>query len=656
MHKTSRILLAFTLLFCVYDSNGSTNKDSLLTIWNNQSETNSTRINAIHNLIWDHYTQTNQDSGIHLAEQYLEFAKKNGKQRDVADALLTAGRLYARKGSSVVSNTLLDQSLRIAEEIGDSLLIGECYSVKGSNENGTGDLLTGHKFLLKALAINKKTGNQQFEAYDYGNLGNIFAALGMYEEAKDYYSKMKDLSGNKDNAFTLAATTSNLGLLYLQLGDTTKALEFKMKGLQLSINGDFLAFQANNYHDLLNIYIARNQLDSSIKYLNDLKIVSEKLNNPVYYSFYHYAAGAIHLMQKKYQKAVVDCQKAYDLSIEGQVPEIEKSSCTCLYMAYKGLGNDRKALEYFELIDLINTKDQKEKMKTGLQREEFKNQLAADSLQQLEEKRIVQEAHQQEVAKKNRTRNILGTSGLIVLLIAGGLYSRNRYIQKAKNVIEEERDRSDNLLLNILPEEIAKELKEKGKADARDFDMVSMLFTDFKQFTQASEKLSAQVLVGEINACFEAFDAIMEKYSIEKIKTIGDAYMAAGGLPIPSDDSVKNTILAGLEMQEFIVKRKKERDEKGLPAFEMRVGIHTGPVVAGIVGVKKFQYDIWGDTVNTANRMESYSADGMVNISKATYDLVKEEPEFEFESRGKIEVKGKGEMEMFFVSRSLGEG
>ena len=203
--------------------------------------------------------------------------------------------------------------------------------------------------------------------------------------------------------------------------------------------------------------------------------------------------------------------------------------------------------------------------------------------------------------------------------------------------------------MNILPTEIAEELKEKGRADAKSFEMVSILFTDFKEFTQTSENLSAEELVGEINICFETFDNICGKYGIEKIKTIGDAYMAAGGLPVPMDDSIKNTVMAALEMQAFISKRKSEKDMLGKPAFAMRCGIHTGPVVAGIVGVKKFQYDIWGDTVNTASRIESNGEADKVNISHTTYELLKEDNDFTFESRGKIEVKGKGSIEMWFV-------
>ena len=223
-------------------------------------------------------------------------------------------------------------------------------------------------------------------------------------------------------------------------------------------------------------------------------------------------------------------------------------------------------------------------------------------------------------------------------------------MRKSRAVLQKEKDRSDNLLLNILPAEIAQELKEKGKADARDFEMVSILFSDFKNFTGLSEKMTAKDLVANINTCFAAFDSIMQNYNIEKIKTIGDSYMAAGGLPVSSEDSVKRTVLSALDMQEFITNLHLEKELKGEHAFEMRVGIHTGPVVAGIVGVKKFQYDIWGDTVNTASRMESNGEIGKVNISEDTYNAIKHDPEFSFESRGKIEAKGKGEIEMYFVS------
>jgi class 3 adenylate cyclase len=217
--------------------------------------------------------------------------------------------------------------------------------------------------------------------------------------------------------------------------------------------------------------------------------------------------------------------------------------------------------------------------------------------------------------------------------------------------IEREKQISDNLLLNILPAEVAEELKSKGHTEAKLFDEVTVLFTDFEDFTHHSEQMTAKELVAEINTCFSAFDQIMETFGVEKIKTIGDSYMCAGGLPVANNTHAVDVVNAGLAIQQFILNRMEQQAAIGIQPFQIRIGIHTGPVVAGIVGIKKFAYDIWGDTVNTASRMESNGQAGKVNISGTTYQLVKDH--FAASHRGKIQVKGKGELDMYFVERNL---
>ena len=213
--------------------------------------------------------------------------------------------------------------------------------------------------------------------------------------------------------------------------------------------------------------------------------------------------------------------------------------------------------------------------------------------------------------------------------------------------LHEEKEKSDNLLLNILPPEVARELIDQGQFKARHFENVSVMFTDIVNFSKISEQLSAEDLVAELNYFYCEFDRIMEKYGIEKIKTIGDSYMCAGGLNLYQDFEVPNIILAAFEINEFIQENQKEKEKSGAPTIAMRIGIHSGPVIAGIVGIKKFAYDIWGDTVNIASRMETSGQPGKVNISGDTYQLVKDR--FKFISRGKIDVKNKGQVEMYFV-------
>ena len=223
-----------------------------------------------------------------------------------------------------------------------------------------------------------------------------------------------------------------------------------------------------------------------------------------------------------------------------------------------------------------------------------------------------------------------------------------RETRRDRRLIAEERAKSDRLLLNILPGSVADELKATGKTEPVFYNAATVLFTDFEGFTLIAENLAPHDLVRELDQCFSYFDATIARYGLEKLKTIGDSYMCAGGVPVANQTHAFDCVLAALEIQAFMNRMKSIKAGQGLPYWELRLGIHTGPLVAGVIGEKKFAYDVWGDTVNIASRCESSGAAGRINISGAVYERVRDL--FVCEYRGRVPAKHKGEIDMYFVN------
>ena len=540
----------------------------------------------------------------------------------------------------------IDQCLKISLENENDTLLGFTYMGLGQLFDVTGELDLALEYELKALRIYQELSLINSEVFVYNNLSWSHIQFFDYQNGVKYALKGISLLEQVEDSISRKATAgylyNNLAIAYLEIDepDSSFLANSKAEFHSSTLKGQ-PELKAYILAQFASIHQYKLEYEKSIDYFERCLLHCDSTN----------AWAAQTFALSHYCKLLNDIE-SYDESI--------KYATAGLNIAHKA-GNKRYMIDIldelrraYESLNNVDSAYFYARESTRYEDSVFNQQKNLDiqSLKYGQQISKREKEHELALKEEEKTRNMSFAFGGLILLLAMGLYSRLNYVRKSRETIKMEKARSDNLLLNILPAEIAQELKEKGKADARDFDMVSILFTDFKEFTQASEKLTAQELVSEINSCFEAFDAIMEKYKIEKIKTIGDAYMAAGGLPVPTENSTKNTVLAALEMQDFIVKRLKERAMKELPAFKMRVGIHTGPVVAGIVGVKKFQYDIWGDTVNTASRMESNSEAGKVNVSQSTYNLIKGEAQFNFERRGKVEVKGKGEMDMYFVSHS----
>lgn len=631
---------------------GQSNLDSLHAVWQDENQSDSVRVLAYKAYIYDGFLFSDPPSAAALAEELYAFGENESFPFAMAKGADIKGISFYVQGNYVDALKFFTQSVIINEQIGNKSGVAKACNNIGSIYLRKGIYQQALIYLKKSLEIKEELGDEAGLAGSLGNIGIIYSNQGNYPRAVEYYNRSLELHQKAQNQEGMATTLANLGMLYKEQGDTEKALAHMYESLELNLILDKQDAISVLYGNIGVVYMDQSQLDTAVYYVQRSLKISEELGDKLNVARDLATMGRIHIYKEDLKKAEEFCLKGYEMASELEALEPIETQCECLYDVYKKMGDGASALIYLEKKQEIQEALTEQGTAKQLAEMEFANRVRQDSIQNAEHARLIEEAHQEEVKRKNQSRNIFGALGILAALIALGFFFRWRFVQRSREVLQVEKDRSENLLLNILPEEIAQELKEKGKAEARDFDQVSILFTDFKDFTEQSEKLSPTELVSEINHCFEAFDRIMEQYGIEKIKTIGDAYMAAGGLPVPTPDSVPNTVLAGLDMQRFIEQRKQQNTAAGKPAFEMRVGIHTGPVVAGIVGVKKFQYDIWGDTVNTASRMESNGVPGKVNVSQSTFEKLKDHKEFTFESRGKVAAKGKGEINMYFVSKA----
>lgn len=616
-------------------------------------------------------------------------------QKNVADSLLNIGKVEVEKGDYKKAYYFIEKSIAIFDELQDNKSIGNCYyqiaiidyyngeydKALGSFENSKsyyykanfiegvasatnnkgaiyyylGNLSKALDNYKKAIQIHEDLKNEVQVAGITQNIGNIYIQLNDFANAKKYFKIAEYIYKKNANDKALSLVLSAIGNVYLKERKYELALENLETALKLATDHNEKQTQAEVFFNLGKLYEAKKNFPKSVNYYNQSLDKAKEIKSNLKESSSLIALGSIQLKLNKKTQAIKNCKRGLKLAEKLNIISIQEEGCKCLYEIYKSINQASKALFYIEQMHLLKDSLNLKQTTDQILNMEFEKEMLLDSIANVEKERKATLLHQQIVAKKEKQRNIFIFAGCFALIIAGSIYSRLNFVKKSKVRLQIEKDLSEHLLLNILPEEIAEELKEKGFVDAQDFETASILFTDFKSFTETASQLTPQELVEEINVCFKAFDGIIGHYKIEKIKTIGDAYMAAGGLPKPDANAVKNTILAAIDMQTFVSKRKRENNAQNKPAFEMRVGIHIGPIVAGIVGVKKFQYDVWGDTVNIASRMESNGAVGKVNISENTYLLVKGENDLAFEYRGKLPVKGKGELEMYFVANKLDE-
>ena len=550
------------------------------------------------------YYNISPDEGIKYGQKAVELATTLDWKKGLANAYNCIGVNYYRESDYLMALEYYQKALKVDEELGYK------HSAVSINTNialiyqSQSDFPTALAYSLKNLKLAEDISDEHMIAIICGNIGNIYRAQGDYNKALEYDFKALGIKEKLGDKTSIAISVGNIGIVYRYQKNYRMAIEYGEKALKMAQETGNKYIIAADLCSIGSVYVS---------------IVKDSVSKPL-------PGKAAYL-----QKAIGYLQQSLAASKAIHAPDVMQESYEDLSVACKLGGDYKKALEYADIFwaikDSVFSKQNNDKIAKISMSDEYQRKRLTDSMATIKIERAA-------ALKLQRQRGYTWSGFAAVLLLVGFSF-----------FITKERRKSERLLLNILPAEVAAELKEKGVSEAKQFDKVTVILSDFVSFSKASERLGPDALVSELDECFRAFDGIMGKYHIEKIKTIGDAYLAICGLPRPDVNHAENTARAAIEMNAFMQDRRAKLGDK---TFEIRIGIHSGSVVAGIVGVKKFAYDIWGDTVNIAARMEQNSMPGKINISQTTYELIKDK--FTCEYRGEIEAKNKGRLKMYVVS------
>lgn len=527
----------------------------------------------------------------------------------------------------------------------------KAFNLIGITYQGESNYFDALRYYFQSLHLHEQIHNTQGMAFSNQSIGAIYSILGRYADSEPYYLKALSLYQEIRDTNGICYIYQNLGTNAMMQGKYDRAMSNFKSALALRMQSGTQKWSPLVLNEIGDCYLRQHKYNEAEPYFNKALQVSR--NNGGILS----AVGAliglanIHYQRRQYTEAK---EHLAEVRLKLAFVESDPPAMDAYRLIYKIDSAEKRwdqaffnFQRYKNFAERINDEEVARKTLERQLRFEFEKKENAMRTEQ------IQKDTRAEAERKRQLfiRNTLLTGLLLFAFFLTVLFLQNKKVRGQKLRIEREKKRSDELLLNILPAAVAEELKSHGKTEARLYPSVSVMFTDFTNFTIFSANVSPTELVGVIHECYSAFDDIVQRYGVEKIKTIGDAYMAAAGLPVPGDHHALDLVQVAIDIQQFMASHRASRLAKGLPYLEARIGIHTGPVIAGVVGTRKFAYDIWGDTVNTASRLENAGAPSKINISGATHELVKEA--FHCSYRGKIEVKGKGQIDMYFVEQKI---
>lgn len=543
--------------------------------------------------------ETNPQVKLYFSDLLINKASVDSSFYHLYTGFSQRGYAFQFKGQNTKGLEAFFEALRFAHRIEDESGVGSVLVSIADSYNSIGNSVNAQKYYRRGIAALRELNDSIKIATALLNAGDEFFYNNKIDSAFIYTKEAEVIFKKKDISIGQAYCLGNLGMIHGEKGNDKQAEENIFKAITI-------LEELEDYYPI-SVYLI---------YMSDIYLRKNDIQKAMSYAEKSLELASLYGLKKQISEANLNISKLYE----------KNGDTVTSYKYYKN------HIVYRDSVNNIESVQQMADLRTN---------------HEVSQKQI--EVNLLNLQKKNQRIAVIAISIALFLigLLAIGLFRRNKFIQSTKKVIEEEKERSDKLLLNILPQETAQELKDNGKVKAKKYDNVSVMFSDFKGFTSYSENLSPEDLVETVDFYFSKFDQIIEKHGLEKIKTIGDAYMCAGGLGNSNKNHAQNAVNAAIEIASFVEKTKNDRSASDL-IFDIRIGISSGPVVAGVVGTKKFAYDIWGDTVNIASRMESASEPGKINISESTFEEIRDNWTCEY--RGEIQVKNKGAMKMYFVN------
>lgn len=581
------------------------------------------------------------EESIGFGKDAVALSEKLNYPQGKALGLKNLGLFYFLKSDYNKALEYWQPALKVYTELKDLSGMANIQNNMGSIYFQQGNNSQAMELFTKSLDAAQKANDTTRIATAMNNVALIYMAkVPTFDLALDYFNKALQLARKIDDKANMGMSYVNMGEIYYEKGNDSMAYLNLTKATEVFDPTDELLPYALNYLGLL--YSRKGQPDMALRYFEEALKKTSEIGNKLYMAQTYLRLAKFYQDQHQNELAQNNYQKARELAAEIKAGQELKQALIGLSAIYAAKNDFKNAYLYSnrsvmlgDSLYLFAADSLQLKYAVGLKEKEIALLTKDKDLQELDLKR--------QKIQKNALMAGLG----LIFVIVGILYRDYRNKVKTNYLLDRQKAEIEGLLLNILPAEVAQELQQEGQATPKYFDHATVLFTDFKGFTKLADVLSPQELVAELNECFMAFDDIIEKYNLEKIKTIGDSYMCAGGIPTPDSSATIKMIEASFDIIDYLKQWNTKRLAKGHAPWELRIGIHVGPLVAGVVGKKKYAYDIWGSTVNIASRMESAGEPGQVNISSSVYDIIRHR--YECRYRGKISAKNIGEIDMYFV-------